>query len=197
MYREFANVCGLSRKKKYDIGNNNCTIRAADEYSPLPMIGDSGCHSLVVNGGDMFSSTSNYVSPSSSVLTKRKLDADNQQNKRPRGVVVGKNEPWTEIRAALLPIRRSVLLKAVEQFDLRTGKVIAIYPSMYKAECATGAAKGSISMCCCGIFSHAGGFGWRLFHPANDSNPDIQEEEIEIRQICMYGLVTDSSYLES
>ena len=52
--------------------------------------------------------------------------------------------------------------KAVEQYDLISGKTIAEYESGTEASNATGIQKSSISMCCKGKRRSAGGYGWRF-----------------------------------
>lgn len=50
---------------------------------------------------------------------------------------------------------------SVEQYDITTGKTIAIYGSMREAERATGTKNSCISMCCHGKQAKANGYGWR------------------------------------
>lgn len=50
---------------------------------------------------------------------------------------------------------------AIEQIDLKTGKVIATFGSMQEASRLTGCSASKISKCCKGIFSQTHGYGWK------------------------------------
>lgn len=60
--------------------------------------------------------------------------------------------------------------KAVEQYDLISGKTIAEYESGTAAFNATGIQKSSISMCCAGKRRSAGGYGWRFKNTDGGNN---------------------------
>ena len=59
------------------------------------------------------------------------------------------------------PPHGSHLGKAVEQFDLATGRTIARFKNQSAAEKKTGVGNASISVCVRGKLENAGGFGWR------------------------------------
>lgn len=69
---------------------------------------------------------------------------------------------WSEaaIEASKLRPPRGVFVwKSVEQYDLETGRSIAVFSSMKEAVAATGVL--NVSMVCRGVRKSAGGFGWR------------------------------------
>ena len=117
---------------------------------------------------------SSSSSPSSSTSSSRPAD-----NKRPRysdddkeagGIAAAasgkdatskKPPTFSSQPADNVPHPGGSLPKPVEQYDLTSGRTIALFDSHADAERATGISHGSISGCVRGKVEHAGGFGWR------------------------------------
>ncbi len=60
------------------------------------------------------------------------------------------------------PVWKERVRRPVEQINLRTGDVIATFPSQLAASKATGVQQGHISMVCNGNWDQSGGFSWRF-----------------------------------
>ena len=76
-------------------------------------------------------------------------------------------------KAAVLSGPGRTAARAVNQFNLRTGKSICVYSSQVEASHATGIHNSVISRCCCGALENTGEFGWRFV--AERSRDSISE----------------------
>lgn len=77
-----------------------------------------------------------------------------------KNVIARKSKGWTLEDALNTPIIKKTIKRRVLQIDLLTGNVLREYESIGEASRESGAERSSISRCCLGERSKAGGYGW-------------------------------------
>lgn len=85
-----------------------------------------------------------------------------KKNGIPMSVVVARKAKGWDLKQALeTPLIEQTLKRPVIQYDILTGNEIGTYSSIGEASRETNTERSSISRCCLGQRSKAGGYGWK------------------------------------